>query len=469
MSELPWNAQSLRYTQEKKDQCDELRSKLPARICPMPFTTLIVNPDGRVGFCRERTNNDVVGNIKEQSLFEIWNGEKMRSIRREFLEGNIKTCSSQIRDRRCFEQCFNQIILPYTDFSEYQKNPPLRLSPDFNGQCNLQCVTCDIWTLPNGLYDEIGFWEMAEEKVFPYLKVLDPLAGEPFIQKDFFRLLDLMAKINPDCAWRFTTNAHWKFDERIRSALDKVKNIYGFIISVDAATPETYYKVRYPGNLHLVWETIDRIIAYREERIQKDGLSQRFGITVVMALHSQNWHEAPMFMRWAHNKGIEPGLQGVYLPEAISVFKIAEIEKRREILDFFIDEMDYRDLIHIFRITTPLMVSLGPELEASYKNKMVDAYFKKDLRPIDLWECGESFPRFFETFSHDDQVSMAKRILDYSLEKLSFEHFKKGHLFFKVLIASLAQNEQSDYQKKMLHLARKQNPEAFLQNLGKLS
>ncbi len=467
MNKLPWDSSSLRYDQEKKDRCDELRSKLPKRICPMPFTTLIVNPDGRVGFCRERTNNDVVGNIKEESLFDIWNGEKMRSIRREFLEGKIKTCASQIRDRRCYEQCFNQTILPYTDFSEYQKNPPLRLSPDFNGQCNLRCVTCNIWALPNGLYDEIGFWEMAEEKIFPHLKMLDPLAGEPFIQKDFFRLIDLMYEKNPDCAWRFTTNAHWKFEGKIREALDKVKNIYGFIISVDAATPETYHKVRYPGNLHLVWETIDHIIAYREERIQKYGPSQKFGITVAMAVHEQNWHEAPMFMRWAHSKGIEPGLQGVYLPENISIFKIDEDTKRREILDFFIKEMDYRDLIHIFRITTPLMASLGADLEKEYKQRIVNAYFEKELRPIDLWECGESFPRFLETFSQVEQNEMAIRILDYSLEKLTYEHFKKGHVFFKKLISVLNSEEQKNYQHKLLQFAKKNVPELFLASLSK--
>lgn len=441
MSELIWDSSSLRYNIEKKEICDKLHEKLPPGICPAPFTTLIVNPDGRVGFCRERSNDDVVGNIKEESLWDIWNGEKLRKIRREFLEGKIVTCKKQIKDRRCNNQCFNQVILPYAKFTEFQEAPPLRFSPDFNGECNLRCMTCNIWKLPNGLYDEIGFWDMAKEKLFPKLKVLDPLAGEPFIQKDFYRLIDLMSNLNPDCAWRFTTNAHWKFTPKIKEHLDKIKHIYGFIISVDAATPETYAKVRSPGNIHIVWETTQKIIEYRNERVQTRGPDQKFGITVAMALHKGNWHEAPQFMRWGHSLGIEPALQGVYFPEEISIFKIEDIEERKKIIEYYIQEMDYKDLIHIYRVFTPLISSLGKELDYQYRKAIVDKYFSIKLTSDDLWFCAQDFPELLNSFEEKEQMSLAKRIIQHSLNNFPSEYFSRGRMLFDYLKKYLTTDE----------------------------
>lgn len=449
MAKLKWDSSSLRYNIEKKENCDKIHEHLPPGICPAPFTTLIVNPDGRVGFCRERSNDDVVGNIKEESLWDIWNGEKLRSIRREFLEGNIVTCKKQINDRRCNNQCFNQVILPYTDFSEVQNNPPLRFSPDFNGECNLKCMTCNIWQLPNGLYDEIGFWDMAKEKLYPFVKIMDPLAGEPFIQKDFFRLIDMMSSINPECAWRFTTNAHWKFTDKIKNALDKVKHIYGFIISVDAATPETYAKVRAPGSIHIVWETTKKIIEYRNERAEKLGPEQKFGITVAMALHRGNWHEAPQFMRWGHSLGVEPALQGVYFPEEISIFKIKDLEERKKIIEYFIKEMDYKDLIHIYRIFTPLINSLGKELDYKYRKEIVDQFFIRKLTSDDIWFCAQDFPELIDTFEDEEQKQIAQKILEYSIKSFPSEYFSRGKMLFEHLKTKVTQEESLRFETEL--------------------
>lgn len=448
---------------------NRIRSTLPPFFCPMPFSTLILNPDGRVGFCRERTNNDIIGNIKEQSLMEIWNGEAIRKVRREFLSGKIETCCEQIRDRRCFEQNFNQAILPHIEFSEYQKNPPIRLSPDFNGQCNLQCVMCNIWQLPNGLYDELDFWKNAEKDIFPNLLMLDPLAGEPFIQKDFYRLLDIMAKINPDCVWRFTTNLHWEFNDKIKKTLDNVKNIFGFICSIDAFTPETYHRIRQPGHLEIVHKCLDQLIQYRRERIIRLGPQQKFGITVAMALQRDNWHEAPDFMRWAHALGVEPGLQGVYFPEPLSIFKIPSLEKRKEILDFLISEMDFRDLIHIYRITTPLAATMPPELEHEYKMKIIETYFQKSLPVEAMAECNQSLPRFIESFSPPNRHSICKRILDYTLDRLSWEQVQAAGGLWPKLVTYLSETDRHVYNMKLINFAKTNATSLILDALGNMT
>lgn len=60
-----------------------------------------------VGIFSIRTNGDVVccpcyaklkiGNLKENSIHELWNGQKMREMRRQFAEGNLPAaCEGQL-------------------------------------------------------------------------------------------------------------------------------------------------------------------------------------------------------------------------------------------------------------------------------------------------------------------------------------------------------------------------------------
>ena len=69
------------------------------RICPQMFYELLIHSDGSVSPCcvDYQYKKENLGNIKKQSLKNIWNGDKMRKIRRSELEGNVcyeicKTC-----------------------------------------------------------------------------------------------------------------------------------------------------------------------------------------------------------------------------------------------------------------------------------------------------------------------------------------------------------------------------------------
>lgn len=65
-----------------------------SRPCSQTFT-LTVLWDGRVRACGCRLNNDgvedplILGNLNTQSLEEIWNGEKLRAVRRSFEQGKL--------------------------------------------------------------------------------------------------------------------------------------------------------------------------------------------------------------------------------------------------------------------------------------------------------------------------------------------------------------------------------------------
>ena len=78
------------------------------RVCPQPFFTLQINPDGKVVPCYSVTYPAIIGDCNKQSLLEIWNGEKYRQFRRKMLDGVKNVC----------ELCANCNIIKYRLFPE---------------------------------------------------------------------------------------------------------------------------------------------------------------------------------------------------------------------------------------------------------------------------------------------------------------------------------------------------------------
>lgn len=76
------------------------RPPLPAAFCDDPWTTLMVYADGRATFCCYHYPESVLGNLSEQSLEDVWNGPRARTIRRWVLEQERPLCCEG-----CFKVC----------------------------------------------------------------------------------------------------------------------------------------------------------------------------------------------------------------------------------------------------------------------------------------------------------------------------------------------------------------------------
>ncbi len=57
------------------------------KICPQPFFTLQINPDGKVVPCYSFEYPGIMGDCHDQSVSEIWKGKKFQEFRRSMLEG----------------------------------------------------------------------------------------------------------------------------------------------------------------------------------------------------------------------------------------------------------------------------------------------------------------------------------------------------------------------------------------------
>lgn len=325
------------------------RAHLPEHFCPVPFTTVILEPDGGVGICRNHGYHFVLGNLKNQSLNEIWNGEKAQSWRREFLTDNITTCKTLIKDRRCHLTATSYELMADADLRVVQTFPILKLTANFNGFCNLRCQMCSVWKLPNGFYTEDNFWRSARKDIFPYLKDIDMLSGEPFIQDDTFKLIDEVHAVNDLCYWNFTTNMHWEFDDKVVNALKKIF-IRGINISLDSLIPEVFAKIREPGNLQYVLNNIEKLLKFRNENAGRNPFELSLNVTLQM----DNWKEAPQLIAYCKEKNIYPHIFILREPVKFSVLSLSQ-EEIKSIIDYYFEKIDAQDLIYMHRVLYPLI------------------------------------------------------------------------------------------------------------------
>ena len=78
------------------------------KVCPFPFYSLIINSDGEVTVCcADWKRKLVVGDLKNESLKEIWNGEILRSFLIKLLQG----------EKNSFEMC-KKCLLPMYDCND---------------------------------------------------------------------------------------------------------------------------------------------------------------------------------------------------------------------------------------------------------------------------------------------------------------------------------------------------------------
>jgi radical SAM protein with 4Fe4S-binding SPASM domain len=58
-----------------------------SEVCKHPWMSMTIKSDGDAAMCMEDYNNEIVlGNVKDESLRQIWNGEKYKKFRRDHFE-----------------------------------------------------------------------------------------------------------------------------------------------------------------------------------------------------------------------------------------------------------------------------------------------------------------------------------------------------------------------------------------------
>jgi len=193
---------------------------------------------------------------------------------------------------------------------------------------------------------------------------VDMLSGEPFIQKDTYRLISEISAVNPECSWSFTTNAHWILNDKIEDLLNKIK-VKNIILSIDSFEESTFAKIRKLGDLKFALKNIDSLIEYEKRRIENNLSPLNFRLNFLF--QKDNRFELKNALQFCKSKGIIPFMTFLYEPNPFSMISASEDEKL-EVLEFYFKELSKEELLLSMRVIRPLLGALD---KINYRSMML--------------------------------------------------------------------------------------------------
>ena len=255
-------------------------AKSSKTFCIFPWIQQYVGPPGDVKPCCVYDNQDEIGSLKENTLAEIWNNDKTKQMRLNFLNG-IEEPSCSICNRRAVlghahKNEYNRMF--FDNDEEIQKivantNPDGSLDEHklfyidvrYNNLCNLSCRSCaphfsTSWVMDHRkLYNLVerrdkddGFQfpgkteEQALEEILPHLataKMIYFAGGEPLMQKEHYEVLNKLIELdNTDLEIRYNTN----FSKLTHSVYDVIDYWKKFkVVCVVASLDGSYERAEY--------------------------------------------------------------------------------------------------------------------------------------------------------------------------------------------------------------------------------
>lgn len=264
------------------------------KFCPLPFDTLSIDEDGDVQLCDCTLHMPyTIGNIYKQSLETIWLNSKANDVRQSVVDGDFTYCNWA-----CSALPKLQSVGPVPKL----KNFPSTIKIDMDKSCNLKCPTCRENVIIEKhaakidqqikIFDEIKTWALKNPDT--KITVIPVGGGEIFASHSGLAFLHSLEDY-PLTNLKLHITSNGTLIKKNQDLIFKLKNtITNWSISIDAATPETYAKVR-GGN----WNDLMDGLAI----IQGMGISPLFKFCI----QKNNYHEIEQFAELAtkFNAGID--------------------------------------------------------------------------------------------------------------------------------------------------------------------
>jgi sulfatase maturation enzyme AslB (radical SAM superfamily) len=258
-----------------------------------------------------------VGNLlKVDSVFDALNSETAQKIRQEISQGRYFYCNNQICsffktiDPKIYQtQPVDTAPLELTNSLQNQvQQIPQNLIFDFDYTCNFQCPSCRTELINNNKHHIIRPINTDISYKIKHLIIdkiqLQPVeirwcGGEPFISEVYLDLLEYIALGGkPNIKHIIQTNGSYlqKKSDLFKKLLPRLKELR---VSFDAATADTYHKVRTNGQ----WNTLLENVRWAKEII--DTQQTKTKLSADFVVQADNYKEIPEFVDLCKSLGIE--------------------------------------------------------------------------------------------------------------------------------------------------------------------
>ena len=304
--------------------------------CAAPFVTLEFGAYGMVQACCANALYPV-GDVRRQSIREIWEGFRIGALRDAFRRGDLGPGCGVCRFRLLHTP--GELPRNYYDHFGFAggETPewPVALSFSLHNTCNLACVMCGgdesskirstrdhLPPLPHVYGDE--FFEQLQP-FLEHCEYADFVGGEPFLVREHERIWDQLVANGRDVRCSVATNGT-VWNDRVEHWLDALD--FQVTVSVDGITPETFERIRVGASYDEVYRNIERFRSYTADRGRP--------FMICWSLVRDNWHELPDMLRWAEERGIPMKIQTVM--EVEFGVQAAPTDELRAIVDRYREE-----------------------------------------------------------------------------------------------------------------------------------
>jgi MoaA/NifB/PqqE/SkfB family radical SAM enzyme len=232
--------------------------------CQWIFNILVVLSDGKVVCgCADPYGERPLGHLHENSIYEIWNSEKVKRIRRELNEGHSCFCDN------CGLKRFLKADEPVPQGPEHMEVLP-RIFLEPTVLCNLSCFksvcSADSGILNTRTRKSFPFEEFKSlmDQVGKNLTRLDLFNyGDPFVHPQAAEMIRYIKEKYPHVYLYTSTNGLMLDDEKIKKIVHSGMDEITF--SVDGVDQETYARYRQGGDFEKVLQIMSRFVEERNK------------------------------------------------------------------------------------------------------------------------------------------------------------------------------------------------------------
>jgi len=406
------------------------KAKTSKTFCILPWVHQYVGPPGDVKPCCLYEQDMQIGDLKQNTLKEIWNNDATKQMRLDMLNGvelvGCNKCNSRANLTTTHKDQFNQFLFN----NHFAKNEDLVASTHddgsldnhqlqyidarFNNLCNLKCRTCGPRFSTSWIEDHVKLYNIKKEdrlmhgdvfqfpgqtehqlidEIIPQLAHVRQIyfaGGEPLMQKEHYAVLEELIRlgknVNPDFNLQYNTNfssltlgkhdaiAFWKQFKRLR---------------VNASIDGSYARAEY-WRKGTVWsQLVSNVRRYRAE-VPQGEFSISYTLSWVSAFNLLELHK-----EWVNDKLISVNNIHVNLLDVPSYYSLKSIpnwkkdkikEKFEEHIQWMIDSKASELVVNGFRNAVTFMYSVdnGDSFAGSELFNELNGNVDK-LRNEDFW------------------------------------------------------------------------------------
>jgi organic radical activating enzyme len=322
--------------------------------CILPWVHIYGDLRGDYRVCcfsdQTETKDYSLGSSSE-SLLEVWQGDKYKNIRQQFLDGKIPT--------QCQKACYDKEALGVEQNPKHNANskwakyehlqttitppPPIFIDFRFGNLCNFRCRSCgpmastswikeskslfknenakilDSWTNNDKL------WEALED-IYPTIDTIYFAGGEPFVLEGHYKLLEfLISKGKTDITINYNTNLSiLKYKTYDLPSIWKQFKTVNLWVSCDGYGQAAEYIRK-----ELDWEEFNSNVDKVKPYIR----------TISAVIYTLSIYSMPELLLWANSKGIPVFGTTLINPNYLSCQVLPRDEKLK-IVKFYKDFLD---------------------------------------------------------------------------------------------------------------------------------